>query len=134
MLHSAWSAFARGRVNPLVPAAVAVAGLIVLATGRLLIGAGVAVGALLAYVNGVLLSRRVDLAASTGNAAGALMVMQIGLLVTLLIVGVATIVLVQISLSMAVASAAGFGIAQIAILAAFYFTHGRSDVRSGTEA
>jgi hypothetical protein len=134
MLHEGWSNLARGRVNPIVPAAVIVAGLIVFATGRQWIGAGVAIGAVLAYVNSLLLSRRVDLAASTGNVAGALMVMQVGLLVTMAIIGVTTIVLVQISLAMAVASAAGFGIAQIAILAAFYVTHARTDVHMSTEA
>jgi hypothetical protein len=133
MLHGRWSVLARGRVNPLVPAAVVLAGLAVAATGRQIIGAGVAVGAVLAYVNGVILSRRVDLAAATGNTASALLVMQAGLLVTLAIVGVATIVLVKISLALAVACAAGFGIAQLAILATFYMTHGRSDPRPTTE-
>jgi hypothetical protein len=134
MRQSGWGLFTRGRVNPLVPAAVIVAGLAVVATGRAIVGTGVAVGALFAYVNGLLLSRRIDLAAATGNAASALLVMQVGLLVTLAIIGAVTIVLVQISLALAVAAAAGFGIAQIAILAAFYVTHGRADVRPTTEA
>lgn len=137
MPHAGWSTLARGRVNPLVPAVVIVASLIVVATGRPWIGTGVAVGALLAYINGLLLSRRVDLAASTGNVAGALLVMQAGLLVTMAIIGAATIVLVQISLAMAVASAAGFGITQLAILAVYYWTYGRTDAsttRSDTPA
>jgi hypothetical protein len=134
MLHSGWSVVARGRVNPLVPAVVVLAGLALVATGRQIIGSGVAIGAILAYINGVLLSRRVDLAAGTGNAAGALIVMQVGLLFTLAIIGVATIVLVRISLALAVSSAAGFGVAQMAILAAFYFTHGRSTPQPTTEA
>lgn len=118
---------ARGRVNPLVPAVVILVGLAEATARNGTIGAGICIGAALAYVNGLVLSRRVDLASLTGNVGAALLVMQMGLLITLTIVGVATIVLVKISVAMAVASAAGFGAAQIAILAMYYWTHGRRD-------
>jgi prepilin signal peptidase PulO-like enzyme (type II secretory pathway) len=124
----------RGRVNPVAPAVVMLAGLVWLAMGHAWVGAGIAVGAVLAYINGLLLSRRIDFAATSGNAATALMVMQVGLLITMTIIGAATIVLIQLSLSMAVASAAGFGVAQMAILGAFYWLHGRGAVPSEREA
>jgi hypothetical protein len=127
MLRGAWDAAARGRVNPIGPVVVAFVGVAIYASGRTSIGVGVAVGAVLAYVNGLLLSRRVDLAVSTANIGGALLVMQAGLLVTMAVIGVAEVVMVRISLSMAVASAAGFGVAQIAILATYYWSAGRVD-------
>lgn len=131
MLASSWQMVARGRVNPLMPGLVILLGVGYAAVGERFIGTGLAVGAVLAYVSGLLLSRRVDLAAVSGNVAGALMVMQVGLLFTMTIVGIAEVILVKIALSMAVASAAGFGITQLAILATFYISHGRH--RSMTE-
>jgi hypothetical protein len=113
------------RVNPLVPMAAVLAGALAAAAGRLDIGIGIASGGLLAYVNGLLLSRRVDLAADTGNAAAALLVMQLGLLISLTLMAIATIVLARYSVSTAVAEAAGFGGAHLAILAVFYWTHAR---------
>jgi hypothetical protein len=126
MVHGATGRLAQSRVHPLAPAAVALAGILWLATGHTAVGAGIAVGAVLAYVNAILLSRRVDLAAMTGNVGGAMMVMQVGLLVTLTIVGVATVVLVRLSLSMAVAAAAGFAATQMAILLLFYVLRARN--------
>lgn len=120
-----WIGLARGRVNPLVPAAVAAVGIGLALSGRGYVGAGVAVGAALGYLNGLILSRRVDLAALSGDMAAAMMVMQVGLLVTLGMVGVATIVLIKISVAMAVASAAGFAATHLGILAAFYWVQGR---------
>lgn len=114
------------RVNPLVPVVVALAGLAGVLLGYRWIGLGVAVGAGLAYINGLFLSRRVELAAGSMNVAGALLVMQVGLMVTFVIIGVAEVILVKISITMAVASAAGFAVAQLAILATFYWTRARS--------
>jgi hypothetical protein len=117
-----------GRVNPYVPLAVIAAGAVCFALGSRAIGVGIGVGACLACVNGVLLSRRVEIAADTGDFARAVMVMQVGLLLSFIVIAVVTIVLVRISLGMAVASAAGFAVAQLGILAAFYWTRGRQDV------
>jgi hypothetical protein len=93
----------------------------------------VAIGAVLAYANGLILSRRVDLAAAAGNAAGALAVMQVGLLVTMTIIGVVTIILVKVSVPLAVATAAGFGTSQMVILATFYWTHARHQPKTETQ-
>ena len=127
MLHDRWSKATRGRVNPAMPGVVALAGAVAFALGYRWIGAGVAVGACLGLVNGWLLSRRVEAAADTGDFARAMLVMQLGLLVTMTIVGITTIILVHFSLSMAVASAAGFGATQLAILAAFYWSRARRE-------
>lgn len=127
MLRDRWSELAHGRVNPAVPAAVVVFGFALFIASYRWIGAGIAVGACLAYINGILLSRRVDLAAATGDMAGAMAVMQVGLIVTLTIVGISTVVLVKLSLAMAVASAAGFAVAQLAILAAYYRKYSRQE-------
>jgi hypothetical protein len=126
-------AVTRGRVNPLVPLVAIVVGLVLASTGRPPIGFGVAIGGALAYFNGVVLSRRVDLAAVAGNAAGALAVMQVGLLVTMTIIGVVTVILVKVSLPLAVATAAGFGATQMVILATFYWTHARNQARTETQ-
>jgi hypothetical protein len=115
-----------GRVNPLMPAFVALIGLAVFATGHPAIGGGVAVGAGLALINGMILSKRVEFAATTGSVAQALMVMQIGLLVTFAIVGSATVVLIHFSLPLTVGCAVGFVVSQLLILFAFYWTHARS--------
>lgn len=115
-----------GRVNPLVPAVVVLAGAATYIVGYRWIGAGISVGALLAFLNGVLLSERVEVAADMGDLGRALLVMQLGLLVTATVVGLATIVLIHFSLSMAVASAFGFIVTQMAIIGTFYFTRARS--------
>jgi len=82
--------------------------------------------ACLAFLNGMILSKRVEFAAGTGSLAQALMVMQVGLLVTFTIVGIATVILVHYSLPLTIGCAAGFVTAQLAILAAFYWTHART--------
>ncbi len=122
-----WNLFTRARVNPLVPVVVLIAGLGYAAASSLPIGTGIAVGAVLAYVNGIVLSRRVDVASLTGNVASALMVMQVGLLITLGMVAVVTIILIKISLAMAVACAIGFAATHLAILATFYVTQARNE-------
>lgn len=123
-----------GRVNPYVPGVIALIGLILFLVNSRWIGAGVAVGAALAYINALLLSRRVDFAADLVDVGRALLVMQLGLLLTCTIVAITTIILVHFSLAMAVSCAAGFGVTQLALLFAFYWTHGRSDARIEREA
>lgn len=115
-----------GRVHPLVPALAVLAGLIVYAGGQRWIGAGIAIGAVLAAFNSVMLSRRVELAASMGDVGRALLVMQLGLLLTASVIGVVTVVIVRFSIAMAVATAAGFAFTQLAILGAYYLTRARS--------
>ena len=124
MLHSAIG-LSRSRVNPLVPAAALLVGAAAVAGGHLAVGAGIAAGGLLAYLNGLLLSRRVDLAAATGNMAGALLVMQAGLLISLTLMAVATVILARYSVATAVGEAAGFGVTHLGILAAYYWMHAR---------
>jgi len=127
-------AVTRSKVNPLVPCVALLVGAGVAAAGHSWIGAGLAVGGALAYFNGLVLSRRVDLAAATGDAAGALMVMQVGLLVTMTVVGVATVVMVKLSPPMALAAAAAFGVTWLAILATYYLAHGRTAAAGKTQA
>ena len=115
----------RGRVTPLVPALALVCGAAVASAGRLPVGVGIASGGILAYMNGLLLSRRVDLAATSGNVAGALLVMQAGLLISLTAMALATIALARYSVATAVGEAAGFGVTHIAILATYYWSHAR---------
>lgn len=115
-----------GRVNPLIPSFVALAGVATYVVGYRPFGVGIVIGAALALLNGLILSKRVEFAATTGSVAQALMVMQIGLLVTFTIVGIATVVLIHYSLPLTVGCAAGFVVAQLAILAAFYWTQARS--------
>jgi len=128
MVHARWSALGSGRVNPIVPAAVVAAGLCMVFAVSPAIGAGVAIGAALAFLNGLILSARVNLAAASGDIARALMMMQLSLLLTLTVVGAVTVLLVKLSLGMAVAAAAGFGVTQLALLAVFYWTRGRADI------
>lgn len=125
MLHGRWSGPVLGRVNPIVPVAVAAVGLIVALAGPRAVGLGVMIGAALALVNSVLLSRRIDVAADMANVGHALLVMQVGLLINATVIGVVTIVLLHFSLGLAVAAAAGFAVAQLGTLAAFYWTRGR---------
>ncbi|HEX6508824.1 MAG TPA: hypothetical protein VF221_14445 [Chloroflexota bacterium] len=114
-----------GRVNPLAPAAVAVTGLILIAAGNRWVGGGVAIGAVLALANALVLTARVDLAASVRDVGSALLIMQIGLLVTFGIIAVTTLILIHISLALTVACAAGFLVAHLLILAEFYWSHAR---------
>jgi hypothetical protein len=122
----ALSASRFGRVNPLVPGFVALVGLATYGAGYRAMGGGIAIGATLALVNGMILSKRVEIAATTESVTQALMVMQIGLLVTFTIIGIATVILIHFSLPLTLGCAAGFVVAQLAILSAFYWTHARS--------
>jgi len=134
MLHAKWGSGALRRVNPLIPACVAVCGAIVAASGHGWIGAGVAVGAALALINDVFLSRRVDLAADMADLGRAMLVMQLGMLMSCTVIGIATVVMVKLSLAMAVAAAAGFAVAHLATLGAFYWSRVRGDMPDGTRA
>jgi hypothetical protein len=133
MLGSRFDRSSLGRVNPHVPLVVFVAGLIVAVAANRDIGVGVAIGTVLAVINSVILSGRVELAADSGDMAGALMVMQLGLLVTFAIIGVVTVVLVHFSVPLAVGSAVGFAVTQTLVLVAFYFLRGRADVAAGRQ-
>ena len=115
-----------GRVNPLIPGVVALAGAAAYVAGYHPVGSGIVVGAGLALLNGWILSKRVEIAATSGSVAQALMVMQIGLLVTFTIIGIATVILIRISLPLTLGCAGGFVVSQLGILAAFYWTHARS--------
>lgn len=133
MLVSRWDRASHARVNPYAPLPVLLAGVALVAAGYRDVGIGVAVGSLLAVVNSLLLSGRVEVAAESGDVARALLIMQAGLFVTFAIVGAATVVLVHFSVPLAVGSAIGFGVAQTLILAAFYWTHGRAVVAAGRQ-
>jgi hypothetical protein len=134
MVLSRWDRVSHARVNPYAPIPVLLAGVALIATGYRDVGIGVAVGSVLAVVNSLLLSGRVEVAAESGDVAQALLVMQAGLFVTFVIVGVATVILVHFSVPLAVGSAIGFGIAQTLILMAFYWTRGRAEVAAGRQA
>ncbi|MGI8826303.1 MAG: hypothetical protein ACR2JC_11780 [Chloroflexota bacterium] len=122
---------ALGRANPVVPAVVAAAGLLIGLFGPHAIGIGVALGAALALANGAILSRRVDMAAHVGDVGQALLLMQLGFLLTCSLVAGVTIILLKYSIGAAVAAAAGFAVAQIGSLAAFYWTKGRAGAPLG---
>ena len=66
-----------------------------------------------------------DLAADSGNMAVALLIMQLGLLVSLTIMAIATIILARYSLATAVGEIAGFAAAHVLILVMYYWTHAR---------
>jgi hypothetical protein len=121
----------RSRAHPFPPGLVLLAGLGVALAGSVVLGAGLMVGALLAYGNSWLLSRRVDIAADTGNIAGALMVMQAGLLVTLTVVGIVTFILIRIAPSAVVGGAIGFAAAQTLSLIYFFIVAGRNRPAEG---
>jgi hypothetical protein len=133
MLASRWDRVSHARVNPYAPVPVLLGGLALAAAGYRDMGIGIAVGSVLAVINSLLLSGRVETAADTGNVAAALLVMQVGLFVTFVIVGVATVVLVHFSVPLAVGGAVGFGVAQTLILLAFYWTHGKAEVAAGRQ-
>lgn len=126
MLHGSWSGLAHGRVNPAVPLLVAVAGIAAFFVGYHAVGAGLAAGAVLAFINALLLSGRVELAANQGDIGRALLVMQMGFIVTCTIIGAATIIIVHFSVPMAVAAAIAFAVAQIGMLGTFYLRRGRT--------
>jgi hypothetical protein len=123
-----------GRVNLVAPAAVVLTGFGIFLSANRWIGAGVALGAVLALINGLLLSRRVDIAADTGDIGRALLVMQFGLVITFTVVGVATVIVIHFSLAMAVACAAGFAVSHVAMLTLFYLTRARTGPTVETEA
>src|SRR5579884_125489 len=131
MLADSWGRAALGRVNPYAPLPVLAAGVVLAFADSRVIGLGVVVGALLAVVNSVLLSGRVDVATETGDFAQALMIMQLGLFVTFAIVAAVTVVLVHFSIPLAVSAAISFGVTQTIILVAFYLTRGRGEVAAG---
>lgn len=120
---------ALGRANPFAPVAVFLCGLGVALVASHAVGFGIAIGALLALGNGVLLSRRIDTAAGMNDVGHALLVMQLGLVITCTVIGAATIVMIHFSLSMTIAAAVGFAVAQIGSLAAFYWLKGRDQSR-----
>jgi len=126
MLHGRWGSTTLGRVNPLAPILVAAVGLAFFVANSRPIGVGIVIGSVLAVFNAVLLSKRVDLAADTGDVGQALLIMQMGLVITCTIIGIATIILLHFSLQMAVAAAGGFAVAQVAMLMVFYLTQGRA--------
>lgn len=134
MLIGSWDRVSHARVNPYAPLPVLVGGLALAAAGFRDAGIGVAVGSILAVVNSLLLSGRVEVAAESGDVARALLVMQAGLFITFAIVGAATVALVHFSIPLAVGAAIGFGTAQTLILATFYWTRGRADVAAGRQA
>lgn len=134
MLISRWDRVSHARVNPYAPLPVILIGLALIAAGYRDIGIGMAVGAILAVVNSLLLSGRVEVAAESGDVARALLIMQAGLFVTFAIVAAATVVLVHFSIPLAVGAAVGFAVAQTLILGAFYWTHGRAEVAAGRQA
>lgn len=126
MLHGSWSGLARGRVNPAAPSLVAAAGIVAFFVAYRATGLGLIAGAALAFVNALLLSKRVELAADQGNIGRALLVMQIGFVVTCSIIGAATIIIVHFSVPMAVAAAIAFAVSQIGMLGTFYLRRGRT--------
>jgi hypothetical protein len=134
MLASKWNRASRARVSPYAPLPVVLGGLVLAGAGYRDLGFGVVAGAVLAVVNSLLLSGRVDAAAETGDVARALLVMQMGLFVTFLIVGIATVILVHFSVPLAVGAAIGFGVAQTLILVTFYWTRGRAEASAGRQA
>jgi FAD/FMN-containing dehydrogenase len=66
-------------------------------------------------------------AAASGDVARALLIMQLGLLLTFGIIAGVTIVLIRISLSMTVAAVIGFGATHLAVLALFYAGRARRE-------
>jgi hypothetical protein len=134
MLRARWAGESLRRINPLIPAGVALCGGIIGVSGHGWIGAGIAAGAVLALVNDIFLSRRVDFAADMRDLGRAMLIMQLGMLISCTFIGIATVVMVKISLAMAVAAAAGFAIAHLGTLAAFYWSRARDDIADGRQA
>ncbi|HZT96223.1 MAG TPA: hypothetical protein VFB34_05235 [Chloroflexota bacterium] len=115
-------------VNPLLPVAVIGGAVAVTAFGLPFIGAGIAAGSVLAYVNSALLARRIQLATATGDTAAAMISMQLGLLVTFTVVAGITVLMVLISRPMTVAMAITFFVVQTAELALYYRARRGRDV------
>ncbi len=112
--------FAMGDVNLLLPALVIIGAIGVAVSDHPYIAVGIAVGAVLAYVNSGLLAKRIMLAATTGNAGAAMISMQVGLLVTFTVVGAITVGMVLNSRPMTVAMAICFFVVQTAELVLYY--------------
>lgn len=126
MLHGSWSGLAHGRVNPAAPILCAVAGAVLVLLGYHPVGAGLIAGAALAFINGLLLSGRVEFAADQGDVGRALLVMQLGFVVTCTVIGIATIIIVHYSVPMAVGTAIGFAASQLGMVATFYLSRART--------
>lgn len=107
-------------LNVLLPGFVIAAGLGTIVAGKPPIGVGIAVGAMLALLNSVLLVKRIDLAIASGMAVTAMIAMQLGLFVTFTLVGAITVVMVLISLPMTIAMAISFFGVQTAELILYY--------------
>lgn len=126
MPHDHWTTHALRRVNPAVPATIAVGGVVLFLVGYRLVGAGLVIGAGLAFVNAIFLYQRVELAAEAGDVGRALVAMQLGLLLTFTLVGVVTFALIKIALGLAIAAVVGFSITHLALLCTVYLTRERS--------
>lgn len=127
IVHTRWTHATVAGVNPYVPSVVALGGLVGIVAGFHTIGTGVAIGAGLAFLNALMLARRVDVAAEVGNMAVALLVMQLGLLLACTLIGVVTIVMIRFSLSLALANVVGFIVTHLGILIAYYWGHARQE-------
>jgi len=108
-----------GDVNLVLPAVLVVVGVIVATLGRI-IGIGIAVGAILALLNSIVLVKRVELAVDSANAAVATISMQIGLLLTFGGIGAVTLIMLIVSVPMAVAMGITFFAAQTGEVYLFY--------------
>lgn len=134
MLHGSWSGLGHGRVNPAAPLVCVVGGVIVFALGYHPVGAGLVAGACLAFINGLLLSGRVDFAADQGDVGRALLVMQLGFIVTCTVIGIATIIIVHYSVAMAVGTAIGFAASQLGMVGTFYVFQARTSGKMESKA
>lgn len=130
MRPGVWDRLAFGRVNALVPLLAAAAGVAWLAAGHGWEGAGIVVGAVFAFVNTIVLSRRVEFAADQGDVGRALIVAQGGLFITFIVVGIVTFILIKLALALAVSAAVSFAVTQLAIVVLFFLTH-RSQMTAG---
>lgn|GEM_PF-1943910 len=119
-LRRVLASYARGDVNAVLPALIVMGSAVVALVGRPLLGAGIAAGALGAYLNSGLLVKRIQLAASTGDPAGAMIAMQVGMLVTFLLAGGITVAMLFVSVTMTVAMAIAFFVTQTLELALYY--------------
>ena len=119
-MRRALEPFGLSDVSLLVPAGALGVALIVGLAGRPYIGAGITVGAILAFLNSGLLVKRINVAASAPNPGTALIAMQLGLLVTFTVVAIITVLMIQISVEMTVAMALAFLAAQTLELVLVY--------------
>ena len=122
-LRTAWGV---SEIGLTLPSIVFVAGMVVAATGRIA-GFGIAIGACLAFLNAVVLLKRVELAIASDNAAIATVSMQVGLLSTFAVIGAVTVILLLTSVPMAVGMAVTFFAVETAEFALFYRSRRRAD-------